>query len=213
MRVIPVSKSLDSTTEILPFEVVKTKVEEQALIAVGHCPCRQIKRTVGEGCSHSLEVCFSFGAMAGYMLDYGMGRRVSVAETLDILAQCEGEGLVHSVENYDGKIGTLCNCCGCCCVFLDSRKRLGFHTISPSNYRIQVNVEACSGCGVCEEICQMDAIQAKDGSMVVVDGGRCIGCGLCVSSCPEKAVCLSPGEEIKPPPDPMELFMRRTGQT
>jgi hypothetical protein len=45
--------------------------------------------------------------MAEYMLEYGMGRRVSVAETLTILAKCEEEGLVHSVENHDGKLGTL----------------------------------------------------------------------------------------------------------
>lgn len=213
MRVIPVLESLESTTEILPFEVLKTKVEGQALIAVGHCPCRQIKRTVGEGCSRSLEVCFSFGAMAEYMLEYGMGRRVSVAETLRILAKCEEEGLVHSVENHDGKIGTLCNCCGCCCVFLDSKKRLGFHTISSSSYRSQVDADACSGCGICEELCQTDAIQVEDGAVAAIDGGRCIGCGLCVSCCPEDAVRLLPGEGIKPPPDPAELFMRRTGQT
>jgi NAD-dependent dihydropyrimidine dehydrogenase PreA subunit len=212
MRVIPVSESLESTTEILPFEVLETKVGEQGLIAVGHCPCRQIKRTAGEGCSRSLEVCFSFGEMARYMLDYEMGRRVSVAETLDILAKCEEEGLVHSVENFNGKIGTLCNCCGCCCVFLDSRKRLGFHTISPSNYRSQVDVEACSACAVCEEFCQMEAIQIEDSTVSVIDENRCIGCGLCVSSCPEKAVYLLPGKEIKPPPDPVELFMRRTGR-
>jgi NAD-dependent dihydropyrimidine dehydrogenase PreA subunit len=212
MRVIPVSEALESATVILPFEVLKTKLEEQTLIAVGHCPCRQIKRSVGKGCSHSLEACFSFGDMARYMLDYRFGRQVSVAETLNILAKCEEEGLVHSVENYDGKIGTLCNCCGCCCVFLDSRKRLGFHTISPSNYRSQVNAEACSACGVCEEMCQTEAIQVEDGAIAVVDGDRCIGCGLCVSCCPEEAVYLLPGNEIKPPPDPVELFMRRTGR-
>jgi ferredoxin len=210
MRVIPVSESLESSTEILPFEVLEPKVEEQALIAVGHCPCRQIKRAAGKGCSRPLEVCFSFGEMARYMLDYGMGRRVSASETLEILAQCEEEGLVHSVENYHGKIGTLCNCCGCCCVFLDSRNRLGFHTISPSSYRSQVDAEACTGCAVCEEICQTRAIQVDDGSVAVVDENRCIGCGLCVSCCPEEAVGLSPGKEIKPPPDPVELLRLRT---
>ncbi len=210
-RAIPVSKSLESATEILPFEVVKTKVEEHSLIVVGHCPCRQIKRTVGAGCSHSLEVCFSFGAMAGYKLEYGFGRQVSLGETLKIMEKCEEEGLVHSVENYDGKIGTLCNCCGCCCLFLDSRKRLGVHSISPSNYRSMVNEASCSGCGTCEEICQMGAIRVAE--VAVVDEGRCIGCGLCASACPEKAVGLSPVREIEPPPDPMTLFMARTGQT
>jgi Pyruvate/2-oxoacid:ferredoxin oxidoreductase delta subunit len=210
MRVIPVLESLESASEILPYEVLKTKVEEQALVAVGHCPCRQIKRSVGKGCSHSLEACFSFGDMARYMLDYGFGRQVSTAETLDILEKCEEEGLVHSVENYDGRIGTLCNCCGCCCVFLDSRKRLGFHTISPSSYRSQVDVEACTACGVCEEMCQTEAIRVENGGAAGIDAERCIGCGLCVSCCPEQAVHLLPGRDITPPPDPGELFMRRT---
>ncbi len=212
MRVIPVSESLESATEILPFEILRPKVEEQDLIAVGHCPCRQIKRTAGEGCTHSLEACFSFGAMARYMLDYGFGRRVSAAEALRILSKCEEEGLVHSVENHDGKLGTLCNCCGCCCVFLDSKKRLGFHTISPSNYRSQVDAEACTACGVCEEICQTEAIRMEGGAGALVDEGRCIGCGLCVSSCPEEAVRLLAAEAVEPPPNPVELFMRRTAR-
>jgi Pyruvate/2-oxoacid:ferredoxin oxidoreductase delta subunit len=212
MRVIPVSKSLEATTEILPFEILKPKVEEQSFIAVGHCPCRQIKRTAGEGCTHSLEVCFSFGAMARYMLDYGMGRRVSLDETLEILEKCEDEGLVHSVENYDGKIGTLCNCCSCCCVFLDSRKRLGFDTISPSSYRALVDAESCSACELCEDGCQMGAIRMNGGTHAVVDEDRCLGCGHCASLCPEDAVRLLPGAEITPPPNPVELLMRRTGR-
>jgi formate hydrogenlyase subunit 6/NADH:ubiquinone oxidoreductase subunit I len=212
MRVIPVSESLESATEILPFEVLRPRVEEQDLIAVGHCPCRQIKRTAGEGCTHSLEACFSFGAMARYMLDYGLGRRVSAAEALLILCRCEQEGLVHSVENHDGKLGTLCNCCGCCCVFLDSKKRLGFHTISSSSYRSHVDVEACNGCAACEEVCQTEAIQVGDGAGAVIDEGRCIGCGLCASFCPEEAVRLLPVAEIVPPPSPAELFLRRTAR-
>jgi formate hydrogenlyase subunit 6/NADH:ubiquinone oxidoreductase subunit I len=211
MRVIPVLESVESASEVLPYEVLKTKVEEQTLIAVGHCPCRQIKRSAGQGCTHSLEACFSFGEMARYMLDYGFGREVSVAETLEIVKKCEAEGLVHSVENFDGKIGTLCNCCGCCCVFLDSRKRLGFHTISPSRYRSQVDAESCTACGVCEEMCQTEAIRVENGGAAVIDAERCIGCGLCVSCCPEDAVRLLPGQEITPPPAPVELFMRRTG--
>ncbi len=212
MRVIPVSKSLEATTEVLPFEILKPKVEEQSFIAVGHCPCRQIKRTVGEGCTHSLEVCFSFGAMARYMLDYAMGRRVSLDETLEILVKCEDEGLVHSVENHAGQIGTICNCCSCCCVFLDSKKRLGFNTVSPSSYRARVDVEACSSCELCEDRCQMDAIRVNGRACAVVDEDRCIGCGHCVSSCPEDAVRLLPGMEITPPPEPLELLMRRTGR-
>ena len=97
---------------------------------------------------------------------------------------------MNAKDYLDGKIGTLCNCCGCCCVFLDSKKRLGFHTISPSSYRSRVNVEACNGCAACEEICQTEAIRVGEGAGALVEEARCIGCGLCVSCCPEDAVRL-----------------------
>jgi ferredoxin len=75
-----------------------------------------------------------------------------------------------------------------------------------------VNADACTGCGVCEELCQTDAIRIEDATVAAIDSGRCIGCGLCVSCCPEDAVRLLPEGEIEPPPAPVELFLRRTAQ-
>ncbi len=46
-----------------------------------------------------------------------------------------------------------------------------------------VNLDACTKCGVCTEVCRFDAIH--DG---VVDLFACDHCGLCAHACPEQAI-------------------------
>lgn len=113
-RIVPVARALKHDPAILPLEELRPRIEAQSIAVVSWSPCRQIKSQAGQGCGHSLEVCFSFGSMARYLADQGMGREVSTAETLEIARACEEEGLAHCVENIDGYLGTLCNCCGLC---------------------------------------------------------------------------------------------------
>lgn len=207
-RVVPVARALKHDPEILPFEALRPRIEAQSFAVVSFCPCRQIKNAVGQGCGHSLEVCFSFGSMAHYLADQGMGREVTLKETLEIAKASEEEGLAHCVENIDGYLGTLCNCCGCCCLFIDSKKRLGFNALAPSAQVALVIPEACIGCGECLEPCPMDAMTQNDDNIAVVDDQQCIGCGLCSSHCPEKAVMLMPREPANYPPD-IGTFLER----
>ncbi|MCL7414522.1 MAG: 4Fe-4S binding protein [ANME-2 cluster archaeon] len=46
--------------------------------------------------------------------------------------------------------------------------------------------EECTGCGLCQEICRMDAIIVEDG-VVTFDREKCDLCGDCISSCPTDA--------------------------
>ncbi len=209
MRVIPVSKTITDPSEVLPFEALRPKVEAQSFFAVAHCPCRQMKRYVGEGCAHSLENCLHFGAMGRYMVEQGMARQISKEDTLRILKEANEEGLVHASENMEGHLSTICNCCGCCCVFLDTKKRTGLHTISSSNYMASVDGDRCVACGTCEERCPMGAIALDGGDMAVVDEARCIGCGVCSPTCPSDAVELRERAEIKPPPGLQEFLAKR----
>ena len=210
-RVVPVARALKHDPEILPFEELRPRIEAQSLAVVSFCPCRQMKNAVGQGCGHSLEVCFSFGSMARYLADQGMGREVSTVETLEIARACEEEGLAHCVENIDGYLGTLCNCCGCCCLFIDSKKRLGFNALAPSSTVARVDANACTACGDCKERCPMDAITHNDDNMVEVDDQQCIGCGLCSSHCPEKALLLMPRQPVNHPPDIGKFLERKLG--
>ena len=46
--------------------------------------------------------------------------------------------------------------------------------------------EECIGCGLCQEVCRMDAIIVEDG-VVTFDRDKCDLCGDCISSCPTDA--------------------------
>jgi electron transport complex protein RnfB len=206
MRVLPISKSLRESSEVLPFNALKPMVEAQSFCAVAHCPCRQMKSHVGEGCDHSLENCLHFGSMGRYMVEQGLAREISSEETLKILKEANEEGLVHAAENIEGHLGTICNCCGCCCVFLDTKKKMGLFTISASSYVAQVDAELCAACGTCEERCPMQAIAVGDDGVAEVKEEICIGCGVCTPTCETEAVGLVQREKVEPPPD-LEKFL------
>jgi ferredoxin len=52
---------------------------------------------------------------------------------------------------------------------------------------VWVDVERCTGCGACVEICPVGAIALLDGE-ALVDQETCTGCLACVDVCPEGAV-------------------------
>jgi NAD-dependent dihydropyrimidine dehydrogenase PreA subunit len=208
MRVVPIETSLAEKSEILPFDTLKEMVAKQSYCAVAHCPCRQIKRYNGSGCDHSLENCLHFGAMGRYIVSQEMGRQITNEEAIKILADADEEGLVHTCENMAGYLSTICNCCGCCCVFLQSVKR-GHDALAVSNYLAVVNEDLCVGCGTCEGRCPMGAIIVGEENVARVDANKCIGCGVCTPTCPTDAVRLNLRENTAPPPDPMILLSVR----
>jgi electron transfer flavoprotein alpha subunit len=53
---------------------------------------------------------------------------------------------------------------------------------------LKIDIEACIGCGVCEETCTFDAIAVVDGIAVVNE--KCTLCGLCVDSCEVEALSI-----------------------
>ncbi len=212
MRVLPVSRTLQDSREVLPFDALKPLVEAVSYRAVAHCPCRLMRKSVGEGCDHELVNCLHFGGMGRYMVEQGLAREVTSEETLKILKEANEGGLVHLADNVDGHIGTICNCCGCCCVFLDTQNKMGLHTASSSNYLASVDADECVACGTCEGRCPMGAIAVKEAGVAEVDEAKCIGCGVCTPTCETEAVDLALRGEVRPPPDPMAFMSVRLKQ-
>ncbi len=140
-----------------------------------------------------------------------MARKITTEETLQILRESNEEGLVHVSDNMsEGSLtSTICNCCGCCCTFLDTKKRTGLQTFSPSTYVARVDGELCRACGTCEDRCPMEAIAVGDDDVSEVDPKLCIGCGVCTPTCTEDAVDLVHREEIEPAPTVQELVAAR----
>jgi MinD superfamily P-loop ATPase len=54
--------------------------------------------------------------------------------------------------------------------------------------KARVISNACSGCGLCYELCRFEAIVADE--IYKVDEKRCEGCAFCYNACPEKAIVM-----------------------
>ncbi|MBN2189429.1 MAG: 4Fe-4S binding protein [Chitinispirillaceae bacterium] len=52
----------------------------------------------------------------------------------------------------------------------------------------KVDVQKCTGCGKCVEICPLEAIKIENGKAVVTD--NCAECGSCIGACPNQALSL-----------------------
>ena len=70
-----------------------------------------------------------------------------------------------------------------------------------SPFVVKADPEACLGCEICLDRCQMAALTMED-DKIVLDADRCIGCGLCVSTCPEGALVLERKPETLQTPVP-----------
>jgi electron transport complex protein RnfB len=203
MRVIPIHSSISNESQVTPYEDLVELLKQNKYFAVASCPCRLYAKATGDGCDHSLEVCFHFDSMGRYMVEQGMGRELSREETLTILKKCNEEGLVHTTYNSEGKVGTICNCCSCCCIFFRALKEHNLPgAFARSNYVSKVDPELCSACETCADRCPVDAITVDD--FAVVDSNRCIGCGVCYPTCPTEAI-----ELVRRPDDEMTLLPDR----
>ncbi len=54
---------------------------------------------------------------------------------------------------------------------------------------IQIDQEKCSGCGLCVDICPLEAISLEN-DKAKVDKDTCTECGQCVDECPNKAISI-----------------------
>jgi Na+-translocating ferredoxin:NAD+ oxidoreductase subunit B len=200
LRAIPVHKTIADTRQVLPYENLLQVLEQEDYFCTSHCPCRHRKNLDPEApsCKHETFNCLHFGRLAGYMVRNNMGKEISRQETLEILEAAANEGLVHGISNTQHGMDTICNCCSCCCLFLESANKLGLYGHQPSNYIVRTRSETCKACGLCVERCPMNALSLEEspaarnkrGQAPRLDANRCIGCGVCAHKCPTQSLSL-----------------------
>ncbi len=192
MRVIPIGETIEARNQVLAFEDARKMLESAGSIAVTTCVCRKLMKR----CDGPLEVCLQINRGAEYNIKRGTGRKVSLDEAVAILKISEAAGLVHMTENTAGKSNVLCNCCNCCCEmlrFATNEKTKG--VLAPSRFQAKVDAGTCTTCGMCMEICPVEAIALDTDDIAAVNADACIGCGLCATVCPIEAISLF---EVRP---------------
>ncbi len=56
----------------------------------------------------------------------------------------------------------------------------------------KIDLEKCTGCGLCEQYCRFDAIHKNEKGHYVVNPYKCDGCYLCSYVCPVSAISMVP---------------------
>ena len=198
-RVIPAHGTV-KTEHIMPYDDVKAMLEAAKSFRVRDCICRVQQDLVGtRKCELPIKMCLNFSPNERP----AHPNNISKQEALELLDKAEEVGLVHTVSNSVKDVFYVCNCCGCCCGILRGITDWGIEeSVAYANYYAQIDPEECTGCGVCIERCQVNAVHEKSG-IAAVQKDKCIGCGLCVTGCIEHAVQLikKPDAEIVHPPE------------
>ena len=63
----------------------------------------------------------------------------------------------------------------------------------PGVSSLQLDAEACVGCGMCGIVCPHGVFRVEDKQARVVDFNACIECGACAVNCPTEAIAVNPG--------------------
>ena len=211
LRTIPVEKSIVPEHHVAAFDDAVAIIEKNDTIVVSECVCRKGYKSIGKGCDKPIEACFVFGSMARFYIENNLGRRVDVDEAVGILRKAQDAGLVTQPATSQNPMG-MCNCCGDCCAILGAVKKFPKPAeLVFSNYQSEINGENCTGCEICLDRCQMEAITMNKDSVAQVNLDRCIGCGLCVTTCPSEAIGLIPKPDARmriPPVTSSEQMMQ-----
>lgn len=219
IRTLPIEKTIEDTRKVMPYEDVAQVIANFEYYTVSHCPCR-VRHNLDPDmpdCHHPVEVCLHFDDLGRYIVENGQGREITREETFEILKQAADSGLIHALSNWQEKPDTICNCCNCCCVFLEGYHKMGHdkaHDVS--NYLVEIDESTCKACGLCTKRCPMDALQLKYSTKAtnkfkksaMVNPDLCLGCGVCVHKCPTQSMKLVQKEEIQDPPKNMGEYMK-----
>jgi len=205
IRTIPINEAIPITSEVMPYDQVETILRSKKDIAVRNCVCRQERHVVGDGCDKPIEACLSFDGAARNTVESGKGRFISLEEALALLERAQDAGLVLQPANSQNPI-FLCACCSCCCGVLRHIKADPNPASLVANpYHAEHDSDICTACGLCLEVCPMEALTLANDASIDFDQLRCIGCGLCVGVCPEGAVKLVRKEDALQPVPPKNI--------
>ncbi len=118
-------------------------------------------------------------------------------QAMDLLRECERNGLMHSVWTFKTPFtAAICNCnleSGCMAMKLTAG--YGLKIMWRGEWVARLDAERCTRCARCARTCPFGAIEASRAA-VAVRTQQCWGCGVCRAACPENAITLLDRREV-----------------
>lgn len=184
-RVIPIEKTIQNKTQLIPYYQAIYYLQKASPLAVTDCICR----TTRQKCNKPRKVCLALGEQANFFIERGLGEKIEIEKGLEILNSSVENGLVHSINNRENP-NFLCNCCECCCAFVQGLKKYGiFTSIGKSGFVAVMESKLCNQCRICVEKCIFEAI-SDEKEKIKFNNDKCFGCGICAYNCPTQAIKL-----------------------
>lgn len=200
-------------------------LDENEIIAAGHCFCRFEKALIEDHCRTDLplETCISIGPGAEHVITQGIARQVTKSEAIAMIKEFQDKGAIHQatriipLKDFQAKypIDIFCNCCWDCCGILGNYNRGYLPYMLKSYYSATIaNIDNCTSCGDCEKYCPTSAIKLNENELPEITYELCVGCGQCHHHCKFDVIDLVDDERdvVLPilPPDkcritPMDL--------
>ena len=192
--------------QVLPIEEIRELVMKADTIVRMPCACRwTISRAEARCCYgvsftpdawyKNLDMSY-FGKASGEGLE-----TVAAEEAIGQMEQLEEQGAVHTIWTMMTPfIGAICNCTLQDCIAMKTLSGIKVDTMARAEYVAAVDEKACTGCGLCWEKCQFEAIgDTHDAGnfRAVIDAEKCYGCGLCRSACSAEALALVPRQPLR----------------
>jgi Pyruvate/2-oxoacid:ferredoxin oxidoreductase delta subunit len=187
----------ENAVHVLDYERASEVIKTASHIGVGMCYCRHKMEHLGRACKAEMDICMTFNATAQSLTKHGHARTVDAVECLDLLQKAYEQNLVQFGENVRESVNFICNCCGCCCeAMIAARRFTNLNPVHTTNFIPRVKLENCNGCGLCVNVCPVEAIvlasandpnhpQRKRANLVEE---RCLGCGLCARVAPRSCI-------------------------
>ena len=209
LRIVPVDTAVTEKDTVRGYDMIRELVRApgNGPYAAAPCICRVEQLKKGNDVTRPMDTCLTFGMVAQYYIENGIGKELTEGELMEKLTECEKASLVPFSTNSQ----TIVNMCMCdkdsCQLMRNLRKFEKPAEEVHAAFLAAIDADLCNGCKKCTRKCQIDAIFATDvhagkkTKIHEVDRDRCIGCGLCVSVCPEKAISMQPRAEVPSVPE------------